>query len=925
MKRTLLLAILAASATFASAQEDPDRRKNAAALFNDGLRAETQPPINLQVALLKYAKAFAAAEKEGNKPVAAASLARQAMCNEKLEPENIAEAVNKWKDCAEKYGDDEKYGARAKEKAGLKGVDLCLQKLHAQLDAWRVTLGRSPSDLDEKKSAAIEKIKATAADKEAVPGMVWGLGFPDEVIRDFSGGYLAEIIDEAGIAIVVEKLNDPSALMRAGASNAFQKIFKKYNDAASLDQRASNLDRDITVPLDKGTGKPEPKAMVDKLKAEAEKMRKTAADIRHNIPQTIGSASNIQTALAGIIGDEKAHVQSRREAASALNWIGQISGPLAEALVKGMDAKDRNVREACCRAAGGVNTSITADKMKLAERLMKAVTDEPAKNAVASEADWDNDEAVRQAACEALEQIGLVKTLPSLIKALDDNDTRVRHAAFRALKEITDRDFVYEKDDKGVDKTYEPDKPLADRQKAKAKYEEWWNTTKGVVVLVERFWRFQSRSTDANAVKLFDREMFLKEVESRKWTSSDAKADLDRATRIVDDFQKAKDVFVADARDLGGDALANLLVFIGGETEKEPAGNAATRYFVAEASAKIVETHNPAGGGEAIRTKLLEGDTPAKKAGAALALGFLPKDKVGDAEREALAARGLGGEPIVKEAAAKALGRVGTEANAPALTAAATAPADVEVQLAALRSLSQIHPKNPDTVKALGDLVADEPEVGGGASKKSRDKYVREYATDALGAIGDPAATSALLRACRDEMKNVREAARVAVQKVFAADAAATRTAALAVMKDPLKKVDDRSGAALALGYMADPEGGKELVGRLRDPKPPRFLKDQDPGVRIKVCEALGSMGAKGKTKTICEALLSSLGDEAETEAVRVAAYKALNAIFDINPEAEGSADANKKFNYADKKDVRDTAITAWVQYVNGQNLPDTQ
>ena len=117
--------------------------------------------------------------------------------------------------------------------------------------------------------------------------------------------------------------------------------------------------------------------------------------------------------------------------------------------MKAIASKDHNVREAACRAAGQVDTSISTDKIKIGDALAAAVMNEPAKAEDKSTADWANDESVRQACAEALEQIALVRTLPALIKALDDNDSRVRGAAFRALKEITRRDFEYEKDEQG--------------------------------------------------------------------------------------------------------------------------------------------------------------------------------------------------------------------------------------------------------------------------------------------------------------------------------------------------------------------------------------------------------------------------------------------------------------------------------------------
>jgi len=198
---------------------------------------------------------------------------------------------------------------------------------------------------------------------------------------------------------------------------------------------------------------------------------------------------------------------------------------------------------------------------------------------------------------------------------------------------------------------------------------------------------------------------------------------------------------------------------------------------------------------------------------------------------------------------------------------------------------------------------------------------VREYATAALGEIGNPDAIPAMLRARRDSARNVREAATIAIQQVYKADPKATVTAALAVFKSEKKKTDDLSGAALLLGDTGEAGVGRELAARLIDPNPPRVLRDSDAGVRIKICEGLGNL--KAKTKSACEGLLKCMADEYEREAVRDAAASALAAIFGLDPEKAGSPDTDKLFKASNPKPARDAAIQKWKEYLAGQGLKD--
>ncbi len=924
MRRMLIVAVMASIVAPILAQEENerDKKKTASALFTEGLRAETQAPINLLLAISKYSIAVKHAKDEKNDAVAAESLVHIGWCNERLDPANIAGAKAAYEEVVSSFAGVAKWGDIAKEKASYKGVDVHLTILHKQLDAWRVTADRGPLALAEKKKAMADQILAMK--NEAVPGLIWGLKQPDEVIRDFSGDCLAQITDEAGIAAVIGKLNDGE--YRAGAANALQKIYHKYNDAAELDRRANELERDLaTVTLQDKNHDLGVKADAHhkKLADEAAKLKAKANEIRAGIPQNLATP-DIQGALQKILEDENANPQARRESAVACRSIGRISGALVEALAKAMDSKDHNVREAACRAAGGVDTSVSVDKIKLADRLIKAVMDEPAKAEDKSSADWANDEAVRQAAAESLEQIALVKTLPALIKALDDNDSRVRGAAFRALRQITNRDFEYEKDDKGLAKTYEADKPLADRKKAQEKWEAWWKDTQGIVVLVERFWVFQSQWSQGSAVKLFDPSLLMKEVDSKKWSSTDPKIEEGRVKREIEEFQRKKDVFVQDAVDIGAPAIDQLLKFIGGETEREPKANAATRNFVAEAIAKIIEKANASGEVSKVINVVSSGDSAAKKAGGCIALGFLPKNLVEVPGREALS-KGLGDAAAeVKEAAANALGKVGEEGSAADLTRAA-GDANQDVQIAALRAIANIKPKNPDTVRTLGDMVGDEPDKIGENGKKvvtgAKADAVREHATAALGEIGDPSAFLALLRARRDTARNVREAATIAIQKVYKADGKTLVKETLAIFQNEKRKTDDRSGAALSLGDTGESALGRELVSRLIDMKPPRVLRDADSGVRIQICEALGNL--KSKTKAPCEGLLRCMADEYERENVRNAAYKALCNIFGLDPDKEGSADPDKKFRASDLKPAREAALQKWREYLASQGLKD--
>src|SRR6185503_11284954 len=96
-----------------------------------------------------------------------------------------------------------------------------------------------------------------------------------------------------------------------------------------------------------------------------------------------------------------------------------------------------------------------------------------------------------------------------------------------------------------------------------------------------------------------------------------------------------------DALDLGAPAIEKFAAFLSGivpadaglSPDLQSKSRAVTRLFVAETVAKLIATAKASDKIGALRDKLGSG-TKDDKAGAALALGFLPKDMVGSEDRE---------------------------------------------------------------------------------------------------------------------------------------------------------------------------------------------------------------------------------------------------------------------------------------------------
>lgn len=146
----------------------------------------------------------------------------------------------------------------------------------------------------------------------------------------------------------------------------------------------------------------------------------------------------------------------------------------------------------------------------------------------------------------------------------------------------------------------------------------------------------------------------------------------------------------------------------------------------------------------------------------------------------------------VRAAAAAALGRIGGDGSVEALIAALKYPDSSDVHCAAAEALGKI-----------GDSRAVVPLAEALAGPDSN-SYEREAATLALGELGTAGAVEPLITALRDEIREVRRAAAVALGEVVDSemvDSAATESL-IAALEDP--DADVREVATEDLGKMGD-------------------------------------------------------------------------------------------------------------------------
>ena len=288
-----------------------------------------------------------------------------------------------------------------------------------------------------------------------------------------------------------ERRANPHA--RAGArSSAPEDLPAKFNDAADLIRRADEKPS-ATSPRSPCRGRGPPageKADAHPARQAGRRGRQAPAPSKpprsalaaiSGHPPSLNTA-DIQGARSGRSSRDRrsvARAQARRAAArrqpSSIGPDLRRAGDrlrIAEAAAWTAQGPQRP-RAPPASAAGGVDTTVSTDKIKLADRPHQVPSRTSREGrGQGRQPDWANDEAVRQASAEALEQIALVKTLPALIEALDDNDSpRPRRRVPRLNRNHQPRLRVREKGRQGRQpETDEADKLLADRKKAQEKW-----------------------------------------------------------------------------------------------------------------------------------------------------------------------------------------------------------------------------------------------------------------------------------------------------------------------------------------------------------------------------------------------------------------------------------------------------------------------
>ncbi len=240
-------------------------------------------------------------------------------------------------------------------------------------------------------------------------------------------------------------------------------------------------------------------------------------------------------------------------------------------------------------------------------------------------------------------------------------------------------------------------------------------------------------------------------------------------------------------------------------------------------------------------------------------------------------AQGRGADPLGRERACEALGRVGGPAAVSALSEMATHDAAAPARAAACRALGRIGsdeaadplarlalesedaPVRAAACRALGrigsETVLNRMLEALGDSRAS----VRSGAALALGQIGDRRAVPPLLRAMSDEYSSVRWRAVQALGAIRSEEALEALGAALTDEDWAVRRE-----ACAALGWIGSGTVIKPLI---------EALKDGFSSVRRAACEALGRIGAESAVS----ALIRSLRDE--DWAVRREACEALARI----------------------------------------------
>lgn len=585
-------------------------------------------------------------------------------------------------------------------------------------------------------------------------------------------------------------------------------------------------------------------------------------------------------------------------------------------------------------SAGGDKDAVAAAKRDLEAKRKELLAGVAARRG--------NTEDVREAMATALGTLGLIKAIPALIESLDDENKLVRKASYEALRRIVepvaknkpwklefDPDApptpeaknqeiermkrnedraAGEEEKKAIQAAIREAEARPTRQEQRAAWEQWWKETRGVEVLVTRYYNFIARWTEFLPDELYDGEGFERKMISRGRDMQEQYRNF--GSVLQKEFRETTRLFLMDVTDVAARALDpeaakhTVELLFGWMNPKPPAEDPEARQylslqmFVAESLASIVAATKD----DATKAKIREiarGHQPAApevKAGCCYALGFLPPDQVGTEEVHSLTAALQDADPRVKRAAAFGIGKVGSAASFGDLANQIGTP-DTGAAIQVARGIGRVGGRNPtvgddeERLARLGIRVSGENEKGEPAGMDLRWE-VREEVSYALGEIGHRNGLGHLIRARRDLNEPVRYAAGWAVRQIAKKDPARSvsilRKLYQEAMPDREKKDPgrfmDRAGALLCLGE-AIPflSGGEQqeqvgflLLKLVGQGEQPWRTWDENQACRRAAAEALGAAGVK--SASVRDGLLQAMVYDPAAE-VRQEAYDALNRL----------------------------------------------
>jgi len=900
----LVLFLIGSCCSFAQ-----DEKRWAETLLDDTKKLEEQEESllpekrNYQKIIDEYDFVITKAKEQSKPSTICEALFRKARCLEKKEPQDVPQAQELYNKIISDYPSETMWVKKAKEKIKLKGIDVYLTKLKAEFEKLDKSHTSNPQAFIEKENEIWSKISQMG--KGAMAGLISGLASEDIRIRTFAANKLPEVADENCIKEINSCLDPSKPVMLAGVFQALRSILNVYIKIDELEKKAEKIESSLLGinPENSNSQK-----IRDDILLQAKHIREEAESIRHNLPTKEKISAVFALELETIVNHPALPKEAKIEVinlVTTLSKISKIKAQLEDAIFNCISQKDVDIKKSAILCLGEI------DSARAVNILSEIVQYEPEKDTKPSEErDWSNTSEVRVAAAELLGKIGKISAIPPLIKALDDNDVKVRAYAKEALFAITKKDF-----------SYEADAPLEERNAAIEKYKASWDTAQGIDILLSRFITFLQEPRDNPLLTFFDKDYFDLEIEGRIFNvNEEMSAQIHKvADDVYQKFQEQKKKFQDKFLELEDKEklFTNLLKYLGGEgpnveivtsdVGKKAEIKSAVRFFVTQILAEILTKL----GGEQRENyqkqiiDIATAEERDKKLGAILTFGTLATlspDMITDKEVDTVANGISDSTPELRAGAAYSLGLLGEKAKSKIenLSSCLLDP-DANVKVSAIIAINKIRGKSDNAINNLAEIMKNENEKC----------FTKRCAIRCLGCLNEasPAGIRALAYIRTDSLKILQNETTKAIRNIAKASPK-TMELIIELLKDNDPRI--KKGAICLAGDIGgNSSSAKVILYHLVDKKFPREVKDTNPEVREISAWFFGK--TKLKTQKITIGLIEAM--EKDVERVRLSAYTSLKTIFSDVPE----------FKPDDTESKRDKAIREikkWFKNIKSQ-LPE--